>query len=209
MASNTWEQEIEPYSERIAVLHLITEELKEELKKFPGLLSFHPTAAGSVRHRMLIHVAERTGFELRHTEATALKAGAFDWTSPAKRALVVGTDRQSDLCSEHAQRPASVPGLWWCKRPIVGIGSGGQGWKSPVTDLAGAVAASPVPMRIARRRGHLTRWTTRASMNSAANGDGFITASHHGSVAICCCGGSATASRKSNMVGSANRRGAS
>ena len=65
------------------------------------------------------------------------------------------TDRQIDLCSEHAKRPASVPGLWWCKGPIVGIGSGGQWWKSPVTDLPGAVAASPAPMRIARRRGHL------------------------------------------------------
>src|SRR5882724_3309535 len=24
---------------------------------------------------------------------------------------------QADLCSEHALRPASVPGSWWCKRP--------------------------------------------------------------------------------------------
>jgi hypothetical protein len=130
-------------------------------------------------------VAERTGFELRHTEATAPEAGTFDWTSPAKRALVVETDRQSDLCSEHAQRPASVPGLWWCKRPIVGIGSGGQGWKSPVTELPVALAASPAPMRIARRRGQLTPWTTPTSMSSAANGDGFIGASRQGSVATC------------------------
>ena len=61
---------------------------------------------------------------------------------PAKEASVVETDRQIDLCSEHAKRPASVPGLWWCEGPIVGIGSGGQWWKSPVTDLPGAVAAS-------------------------------------------------------------------
>jgi Domain of unknown function (DUF4142) len=36
---------------------------------------------------------------------------------------VVETDRQTDLCSEHAKRPASVPGLGWCKGPTVGIGS--------------------------------------------------------------------------------------
>ena len=30
------------------------------------------------------------------------------------------TDRQIDLCSELAIRPASVPGLWWCKGLIVG-----------------------------------------------------------------------------------------
>jgi Protein of unknown function (DUF2924) len=36
---------------------------------------------------------------------------------------VVETDRQIDLCSEHAKRPASVPGLWWCRGPIVGIAS--------------------------------------------------------------------------------------
>jgi hypothetical protein len=68
---------------------------------------------------------------------------------------VVETDRQIDLCSEHAKRPASVPGLRWCNGPIVGIGSG-QWWKSPVADLPSAVGASPAPMRIARRRGHLT-----------------------------------------------------
>lgn len=34
---------------------------------------------------------------------------------------VVATYRQIDLCSEHAKRLASVPGLWWCKGPIVGI----------------------------------------------------------------------------------------
>ena len=75
----------------------------------------------------------------------AARAETFHWTSPAKEACVVETDRQIDLCSEHAKRPASVPGLWRCKDPIVGIGSGGRWWKSPVTDL-------PV------RRGDLTPW---------------------------------------------------
>ena len=89
---------------------------------------------------------------------------------------MVETDKRIDLRSEHAPRPVSVPGLWWCKGPIVGIGSGGQWWKSPVTDLPGAVAASPAPVRIARRRGHLTPWTTPVSMSFAANGDGFIAA---------------------------------
>ena len=60
-------------------------------------------------------VAERVGFELRDTETPATKAETFHWTSPAKEACVVETDRQIDLCSEHAKRPASVPGLWWCK----------------------------------------------------------------------------------------------
>jgi hypothetical protein len=86
---------------------------------------------------------------------------------------VVGTDRQTDLYSSTRRRPASVPGLWWCNGPIVGIGSGGQWWKSPVTDLLGAVAASPAPMRIVHRRGHLTPWTTPVSMSFAANGDGL------------------------------------
>jgi hypothetical protein len=90
---------------------------------------------------------------------------------------MVETDRQIDLCFEHAKRPASVPGLWWCKGLIVGIGSGGQWWKSPVTDLPGVVAASPVPMRIAHRRGHFTPWTTPVSMSFAPNGDGCIGAS--------------------------------
>ena len=80
---------------------------------------------------------------------------AEHWTSPAKEACVVETDRQIDLCSEHAKRPASVPGLRWCNGPIVGIGSG-QCWKSPVADLPSAVGASPTPMGIARRPGHLT-----------------------------------------------------
>jgi len=97
----------------------------------------------------------------------------------------VETDRQIDLCSKHAERPASVPGLWWCKGPIVGIGSGGQWWKSPVIDLPGAVAASPAPMGIARRPGNLTTWTTPTSMSFAANGDGFIAASRQGSVVTC------------------------
>ena len=112
------------------------------------------------------------------------KTETFHWTSPAKEACVVETDRH-DLCSEHAERPASVPGLWWCKGPIVGIGSGGRWWKSPVTDLPGAVAASPAPKRIARRRGHLTPWTTPVSMSSAANGGGFTAASRRGSAATC------------------------
>jgi hypothetical protein len=42
------------------------------------------------------YVAERTGVELRHTEMTALKAGPFDWTSLAKRALVVEGDGQTE-----------------------------------------------------------------------------------------------------------------
>jgi hypothetical protein len=98
---------------------------------------------------------------------------------------VVATYRQIDLCSEHAKRPVSVPGFWWWKGPIVGIESGGQWWKSPVTDLPSAVGASPAPMRIARRRGHLTPWTTPVSMSFAANGDGFIGASRQGSVVTC------------------------
>jgi hypothetical protein len=64
---------------------------------------------------------------------------------------VVETDRQIDLCSEHAKRPASVPGLGWCKGPIVGIGSGVQWWKSPVTDLPSAVAASNCAHRPLKR----------------------------------------------------------
>ena len=92
------------------------------------------------------------------------------------------TDRQIDLCSEHPKRPASVPGLGWCKGPIGGIGSGGQWWKSPVTDLPGAMAASPAPMRTARRRGQLRPWTTQVLMSFAANGDGFTGASRRGSV---------------------------
>ena len=51
-----WQQETVKYSDRIAALRLITKELEEELKRFPGLLSFHPTNAGSVRHRALIFV---------------------------------------------------------------------------------------------------------------------------------------------------------
>ena len=98
---------------------------------------------------------------------------------------MVETDRQIDLCSEHAKRPASVPGLWWCKGPIVGIGSGGRWWKSLVTDLPSAMAASPAPMRIARRRGHLMPWTTPVSISFAANGDGFIEASRQGSAVTC------------------------
>ena len=62
---------------------------------------------------------------------------------------------------------------------------GGQGWKFAVTDLPGAVAASPAPMAIARRRGHLTPWTTPVSMSFAANGDGFIGASRQESVVTC------------------------
>ncbi len=45
--------------------------------------------------------------------------------------------------------------------------------------------ASPAPMRIARRRSHLTPWTTPVSMSFAANGDGFIGASRQGSVVTC------------------------
>ena len=66
---------------------------------------------------------------------------------------MVETDRQIDLCSEHAKRPASVPGLWWCKRPIVGIGSGGRWWKSPVTIYQ-------APWRRAQRR---CEWPVAAS----------------------------------------------
>jgi hypothetical protein len=55
-------------------------------------------------------------------------------------------------------------------------------WKS----LPSAVATSPAPMRIARRRGHLTPWTTPVSMSFVANGDGFIGASLQGLVVTCC-----------------------
>ena len=54
--------------------------------------------------------------------------------------------------------------------------------KSLITDLSGAVAASPAPMPIARRPGHLTPWTTPVSMSFAANGYGFIGASRQESV---------------------------
>jgi hypothetical protein len=102
-----------------------------------------------------------------------------------KGSMCGGDGQTVDLCSEHAKRPASAPGLWWCKGSIVGIGSGGQWWKSPVIDLSGAVAARPTPIQIARRRVHLTPWTTPVSMSFAANGDGFIGASRQGSVVTC------------------------
>ena len=88
-------------------------------------------------------------------ETTVLlaKAEIFHWTSPAKEALV-GADRQTDLCSEHALRPASVPGLWWCKRPILGIGSGGQVVDTPSHRSTDTPAAtSPAPTRKGCHRG--------------------------------------------------------
>lgn len=53
--------------------------------------------------------------------------------------------RHADLCSEHALRPASVPGLWWCKGPNFGIGSGGQRWIPPPTRLPTNAVTSPAP----------------------------------------------------------------
>ena len=52
-----WQQETVKYSDRIAALRLITMELEDELKRFPGWLSFSPTDAGSVRYRALIFVS--------------------------------------------------------------------------------------------------------------------------------------------------------
>lgn len=49
-----WEEETKEYSDRIAALRLSSKKLDDELSKFPGLLSFQPTDAGSVRHRILI-----------------------------------------------------------------------------------------------------------------------------------------------------------
>ena len=71
-------------------------------------------------------VAERVGFEPRDIDTPATKAETFHWTSPAKEACVVETEKQIDPCSEHDKRPASAPGLWWCKCPIAGIESGGR-----------------------------------------------------------------------------------
>ena len=52
-----WQQETAKYSDRIAPLTLLTKELGEELKRFPGMLSFQPTDAGSVRYRALIFIS--------------------------------------------------------------------------------------------------------------------------------------------------------
>jgi len=58
-ALTSWRLEIQRYNARIAVLQLTTNEIKEQLNRFPGLLSFQPTPAGAVRHRMLILTNER------------------------------------------------------------------------------------------------------------------------------------------------------
>ena len=60
----------------------------------------------------------RRGFE--QGKASHRTPETFHWTSPAKRALVQ-TDRQTDpssFCTRAS--PASVPGFWWCKSPILG-----------------------------------------------------------------------------------------
>lgn len=49
-----WQKEIDLYGKRIEALCLLTGALTDELANFPGLLSFQPTDAGSVRHRSLI-----------------------------------------------------------------------------------------------------------------------------------------------------------
>src|SRR6476660_5966318 len=54
-----------------------------------------------------------------------------------------GVDRHADLYSAHALRPASVPGLWWCKGPILGIGTGGQSWRLGTAGLLPRAAMNP------------------------------------------------------------------
>ena len=96
---------------------------------------------------------------------------------------MAATDRLTFVSS--TQTPGFSSGLVVVQGPICGRPSGGQWWKSPITDLLGAVAASRGTARIARRRAHLATWTTPTSISFVTNGDGFIRASRQGSVATC------------------------
>lgn len=49
-----WEKETRVYSDRVAALQLTSDALIAELSRFPGLLRFKPSDAGSARHRALI-----------------------------------------------------------------------------------------------------------------------------------------------------------
>ncbi|MEX2166502.1 MAG: hypothetical protein WD852_05710 [Methyloceanibacter sp.] len=53
-----WASELEPYTKRIRALGESFVDMTAQMQKFPGLLDFAPTAAGSVRHRALIKTNE-------------------------------------------------------------------------------------------------------------------------------------------------------
>jgi hypothetical protein len=72
MAQMVWPKEIKKYTDRIAALRLMSEELGDELSKFPGLLSFNPTDAGSVRHRTLIFANGNLATSMRLVESIQL-----------------------------------------------------------------------------------------------------------------------------------------
>ena len=98
---------------------------------------------------------------------------------------MVETDRQIDLCSEHAKRPVSVPGLWWCKSPDCGHRIRRSMVEIPShrsTECRGGNSSAdancpspPSPHTL----------DDAASINFAANGGGFTAASRQGLVATC------------------------
>src|SRR6185295_14313549 len=50
-----------------------------------------------------VRFTPKSGHAFAFSEVCPTKAETFHWTSPAKEACVVETDRQIDLCSEHAK----------------------------------------------------------------------------------------------------------
>ena len=97
----------------------------------------------------------RPVYRLLSARSVPTKAETFHWTSPAKEASVVETDRQIDLCSEHANarlqfraRGGASARLGASDQEVDG---GNPGHRS-----TGRRDGGPAPMRIARHRCHLT-----------------------------------------------------
>ena len=123
---------------------------------------------------------------LRISSSAPKPSEIFRWTSPAKRALVVETDRQTDLCSEHALTPGFSSGLVAVQVPDLGHRMGGQWWIPRVTGLL-TTPKHQAPTRKGRPRSRQSCRLLKASalMNCVTNGGGFTAASRQRLVATC------------------------